>query len=72
MEDYKAAIQLFHICIAGNHMHRPFKFNFPVYTYQEILLTNFPCTIKLHFFFLSAASFSVNVKTKQIKTFRQE
>jgi len=49
MEDYKAAIQLFHICIAGNHMHRPFKFNFPVYTYQVILLTNFPCTFFVHF-----------------------
>ena len=26
------------------YSHRPFKFNFPVYTYQEILLTNFRCT----------------------------
>jgi hypothetical protein len=28
--------------IKGNR--RPFKFNFPVYSYQEILLTNFRCT----------------------------
>ena len=42
IEDYRAAIGLFHIRITGNR--RPFKFNFPVYTYQEILLTNFRCT----------------------------
>jgi hypothetical protein len=42
IEDYRAAIGLFHIRIKGNH--RPFKFNFPVYAYQEILLTNFRCT----------------------------
>jgi hypothetical protein len=35
-------IWLFHIRIKGNR--RPFKFNFPVYSYQEILLTNFRCT----------------------------
>jgi hypothetical protein len=39
IDDYRAAIVLFHIRITGNR--RPFKFNFPVYTYQEILLTNF-------------------------------
>jgi hypothetical protein len=42
IEDYRAAIGLFHIRIKGNR--RPFKFNFPVYSYQEILLTNFRCT----------------------------
>ena len=42
IDDYRAAIGLFHIRIKGNR--RPFKFNFPVYTYQEILLTNFRCT----------------------------
>ena len=42
IEDYRAAIGLFHIRIKGNR--RPFKFNFPVYTYQEILLTSFRCT----------------------------
>ena len=35
IEDYRAAIGLFHIRIKGN---------FPVYSYQEILLTNFRCT----------------------------
>ena len=44
IDDYRAAIELFHIRITGNR--RPFKFNFPVhvYTYQEILITNFRCT----------------------------
>ena len=42
IDDYRAAIGLFHIRITGNR--RPFKVNFPVYTYQEILLTNFRCT----------------------------
>ena len=42
IDDYRAAIGLFHIRIKGNR--RPFKFKFPVYTYQEILLTNFRCT----------------------------
>ena len=44
IDDYWAAIGLFHIRITGNR--RPFKINFPVhvYTYQEILITNFRCT----------------------------
>jgi hypothetical protein len=42
IDDNRAAIGLFHIRIKGNR--RPFKFNFLVYTYQEILLTNFRCT----------------------------
>ena len=42
IEDYSATIGLFEIRITGNR--RPFKFNFPVYTYQEILLSNFRCT----------------------------
>ena len=42
IDDYRAAIGLFHIRITGNRS--PFKVNFPVYTYQEILLTNFRCT----------------------------
>jgi hypothetical protein len=41
IDDYRAAIVLFHIRITGNR--RPFKLNFPVYTCQEILLTNFRC-----------------------------
>ena len=42
IEDYSPTIGQFEIRITGNR--RPFKFNFPVYTYQEILLTNFRCT----------------------------
>ena len=41
-EDYRAAIRLFHLRITGNR--RPFMLNFPVYTNQEILLTNLRCT----------------------------
>jgi hypothetical protein len=47
IDDYRAAIGLFHIRITGNR--RPCKFNFPVYTYQEILITNFRCTFLLMF-----------------------
>jgi hypothetical protein len=42
IEDYSPTIGQFEIRITGNR--RPFKFNFPVYTYQEILLSNFRCT----------------------------
>ena len=42
IEDYSPTIGQFEIRITGNR--RPFKFNFLVYTYQEILLTNFRCT----------------------------
>jgi hypothetical protein len=30
--------------VHSEYLCRPFKFNFRVYTYQEILLTNFRCT----------------------------
>ena len=44
IDDYMASIGLFQMRITGNR--RPFNVNFPVhvYTYQEILITNFRCT----------------------------
>jgi hypothetical protein len=36
--------RVFYFLSAVALVMRPFKFNFPVYTYQEILLTNFLCT----------------------------
>jgi hypothetical protein len=45
IEVYRAAIELFHIHIKGNR--RPFKFNFPVYSYQEIFMLHIEMELSL-------------------------
>jgi hypothetical protein len=56
---------LFHIRITGNR--RPFKLNFPVYTCQEILLTNFRCPELINHSSVSDNSISIcniNIRTQ--------
>jgi hypothetical protein len=68
IEDYRAAIGLFHI---GNR--RPFKFNFPVYSYGD-LFHNY--ILKCHsgrlLQFISEKKNQINNNTKKKMEFSQE